>query len=978
MKRNLLMLLMVVGMTLTAMGANIFSISTVEGAPGETVIVDVGFENDSDIVVAELTIPLVNKQLTYIDGSCSLNTDRINGHQVSAGMTDKGLRIIIYNIGLNPLVGNSGNLLSFRLRLGKDPMTYPLTASVIVGDANGKQLDASVSNGSVTILAPELTIVTTSIDYGHIPIRSSYTRSISLKNSGNQKLTISDAQFSAPEFSTKQIPMVIEPGATKNMTINYAPINRGSISETVTFISDAINGKQKATLVADPFSVNELHIGKTSGNSDEEATITLTMNNMEPIVGMQCSFTMPEQLVFVEGSFKPSQRAASHLAHATMEGNRLTLFMYSASNAEMAGDDGEIATFKVRLNGRNGTYYLHPTDVVLSNITIENMVSATSYGYVTIQSPVLSCNSSLDMGISPVTETTTSSFALRNTGKIPLTIDRVTFLAEGYRVTDKLPINIAAGKSANINVAYTPSVRGSHSTTMNIYTNDPDNRMKTVAVSGEIFEPNYIRLSGEEQADGYDLIISLENYTDIVALQLDIKAPANMTTDGNQLSLSNRLNGLAASLWDIGDDTYRVVVYSLSNAKIVGNNGELLRVKFSGSEFLNSVVNVGNIIISNAKSENMASHKDVSFVIPPTLVKEVAIDKQEVSLRANDTATLAVTVLPAFATDKSIVWTSSDTSVATVDQTGTVKAIGVGEATITATAADGSGRSASCMVTVLATSGDVNNDGKINITDIIATASYILGNNPTRFVFEAADMNHSNSINVTDIIGIASIILNGGASHSPKAFSPATESSDYLHAENFGIGEHQSKSLSINLHNTRNYTAFQMDVHIPEGLRIEDCKLSDRGSDHTIDYQVMTEGVVRVIAYSISNSAFAGNDGCLVELTLSADDSFEGATISIDEIIFAEADMTEHHFDAISLDADYVGIDDVENDACKVYADGQAIIIESSCAQSATISRIDGISHLVELSEGKNEIKVADRGVYIVKTNSKTTKLIIK
>lgn len=969
---------MVVGLTLTTLGANIFSISSVEGKPGDVVTVDVDMQSEATAAVAEIVIPLYDKQVTFIDGSCELSDERCDGHQMQAAMTAEGLRIVIYSISLNPFKGDTGRLFSFNVKLGKEPMTYPLKGTAIVGDAQGNQLQSSVTAGAVTILAPKLTVVTTSTDYGHIPIRSTYTRYISLQNSGNKTLNISDVQFSASEFSVENLSFSIAPGMTMRVAINYAPVNRGAISETVTFISNAINGKQKATLVADPFSVNELHIGKTSGNSDEEATITLTMNNMEPIVGMQCSFTMPEQLVFVEGSFKPSQRATSHLAHATMEGNRLTLFMYSASNAEMAGDDGEIATFKVRLNGRNGTYYLQPTDVVLSNITIENMVSATSYGYVTIQSPVLSCNSSLDMGSSPVTETTTSSFALRNTGKIPLTIDRVTFLAEGYRVTDKLPISIAAGKSANINVAYTPSVRGSHSTTMNIYTNDPDNRMKTVAVSGEIFEPNYIRLSGEEQADGYDLIISLDNYTDIVALQLDIKAPANMTTDGNQLSLSNRLNGLAASLWNIGDDTYRVVVYSLSNAKIAGNNGELLRVKFSGSEFLNSVVNVGNIIISNAKSENMASHKDVSFIIPPTLVKEVAIDKQEVSLRANETATLSVTVLPAFATDKSIIWTSSDTAVATVDQTGMVKAKGVGEATITATAADGSGRSASCMVTVLATPGDVNNDGKINITDIIATASYILGNNPTRFVFEAADMNHSNSINVTDIIGIASIILNGGASHSPKAFSPATESSDYLHAENFGIGEHQSKSLSINLHNTHNYTAFQMDVHIPEGLRIEDCKLSDRGSDHTIDYQMMTDGVVRIIAYSISNSAFAGNDGCVVELTVSADDTFEGATISIDQIIFAEADMTEHHFDAISLDADYVGIDDVENDACKVYTEGQTIIIESSCDQSATISRIDGISHLVELSEGRNEIKVADRGVYIVKTNSKITKLIIK
>jgi hypothetical protein len=346
-----------------------------------------------------------------------------------------------------------------------------------------------------------------------------------------------------------------------------------------------------------------------------------------------------------------------------------------------------------------------------------------------------------------------------------------------------------------------------------------------------------------------------------------------------------------------------------------------------------TAVALGEATITATTTDGSDLSASCKVTVVPTLAESITLNVAEASLKVNETTTLTATVLPETATNKSVTWTSSNESVATVDANGMVTALEVGVATITATTADGSDLSASCKVTVLATPGDVNNDGKINVTDVVATASYILGNNPARFVFEAADMNHSNSINVTDIIGIASIILNGGASHSPKAFSPATESSDYLHAENFGIGEHQSKSLSINLHNTRNYTAFQMDVHIPEGLRIEDCKLSDRGSDHTIDYQVMTEGVVRIIAYSISNSAFAGNDGCLVELTVSADDTFEGATISIDEIIFAEADMTEHHFDAISLDADYVGIDDVENNACKVFVDGQAIIIESTCVQ---------------------------------------------
>lgn len=978
MRRGLLMLLMAVGYTLTALGANNFIISSVEGHPGDEVTVQVDFNCDESAVVADLTIPLVEKQLTYVAGSCELNANRINGHQVTAAETDEGLRIVIYSVSLNPFVGTSGNLLSFRLRLGKDPMTYPLTGSAITGDINGNSLETTVTAGQVTILSPELTVVTTLTDYGHIPIRSRYTRNITLRNSGNETLHISDVQFTAPQFSVEQSSFSIEAGATKNVSIIYAPTERGAITESVTFISNAINGKQKATLKADPFSVNELHVNRTYGNSDEEVTITLTMNNMEPIVGMQCSFIMPEQLDYVEGSFIPSQRAASHNAHASLTDNRLTLFMYSGTNAEMSGHDGEIATFRVRLNGRNGTYYLRPTDVVLSNITIENMVSATSYGYVTIKSPTLSCANELNMGSNPVTEIVESKFTLRNTGRIPLTIDKVTFLSEGYRISDALPISIETGKSAEITVEYTPSVRGSHSTTMNIYTNDPDNRMKTVAVKGEIFEPNYIELNGEQTAEGYELIFSLDNYSQIVALQMDIESPENMITDANGITTSERLSGLAASIFEMGQNIYRVVVYSLNNKTVAGNEGEIFRVKFKGTDFLDSEVKVNNILISNARSENMASHDNLSFIVPPTLAKTVVLDKSEISFKANETATLTATILPDFATDKSIAWTSSNEKVAIVDQAGNVTAIGVGEAAITATATDGSNVSATCVAVVLPTPGDANNDGKINITDIIATASYILGNSSANFIFEAADINHSNTINVTDIIGIASIILNGGASYSPKAFSPATKSNDYIHAENFGISENQTKSLNINLNNAISYTAFQIDMHLPKGLTIENCELSERAADHTIEYQQMTDDVVRIIAYSLSNSNFSRNDGSLVKLDITADATFDGGKIIIDEIIFAEANMNEHHFDSVSIDSHYVGVDNLDKDHCKIYAVGRDIVIDSPYEQTATISQINGIVKAVSLNEGRNEIKDCEIGIYIIKTDRLTTKLIIK
>ena len=55
--------------------------------------------------------------------------------------------------------------------------------------------------------------------------------------------------------------------------------------------------------------------------------------------------------------------------------------------------------------------------------------------------------------------------------------------------------------------------------------------------------------------------------------------------------------------------------------------------------------------------------------------------------------------------------------------------------------------------------GDANNDGKINVTDIMAVASYILKYDVPGFIVAAADVNGDGKINVTDIMGIANIIL---------------------------------------------------------------------------------------------------------------------------------------------------------------------------------------------------------------------------
>ena len=92
----------------------------------------------------------------------------------------------------------------------------------------------------------------------------------------------------------------------------------------------------------------------------------------------------------------------------------------------------------------------------------------------------------------------------------------------------------------------------------------------------------------------------------------------------------------------------------------------------------------------------------VRTVTPPEIVpvSQITLNKVEASISVGNSETLTATVAPENATIKALTWASSDEDVATVAPDGTVTAVKAGAATITATAADGSGKSATCKVTV--------------------------------------------------------------------------------------------------------------------------------------------------------------------------------------------------------------------------------------------------------------------------------------
>jgi hypothetical protein len=80
-------------------------------------------------------------------------------------------------------------------------------------------------------------------------------------------------------------------------------------------------------------------------------------------------------------------------------------------------------------------------------------------------------------------------------------------------------------------------------------------------------------------------------------------------------------------------------------------------------------------------------------------VTGVSVSPSSASVDIGETITLAATVSPANATNKNVTWSSSNTSVATVNSSGVVSALAAGTATITVTTQDG-GKTASSAITV--------------------------------------------------------------------------------------------------------------------------------------------------------------------------------------------------------------------------------------------------------------------------------------
>lgn len=136
------------------------------------------------------------------------------------------------------------------------------------------------------------------------------------------------------------------------------------------------------------------------------------------------------------------------------------------------------------------------------------------------------------------------------------------------------------------------------------------------------------------------------------------------------------------------DATNKAVVWSSSNENIAVVNNGVITTKSIGETVIKATTVDGNF-------EAICNLKVIKLVVPVTGIN---LDKETKSLVKGTTFTLNPTILPANATNKELVWETSNIAIAKVEK-GLVTAVEVGAATIKVSTVDGK-FSANCNITV--------------------------------------------------------------------------------------------------------------------------------------------------------------------------------------------------------------------------------------------------------------------------------------
>lgn len=612
MNKHLIILFLIV-QSAVLQATNILKINQYQSLPDAVISVELVAENEDPFVAFQADIP-VPAGFKFVENSAILNAARINGHALSVSLlTGNILRLIGYSPNNIAFSGNAGSLLTFSLKTGKTPGTFPLQINeALLGNSQSANILTGAIAGSVTVLAPDIHLSTASLNFSRVALGSQAETGFYIQNNGNQDLIISSLSFDDAQFSTTETANIsIAGGSGRYIGVRFAPTTKGNYNKWLYINSnDPDQPVLKVGLEAVAYAVNELHTGSISGASSTSGTLEFAVNNMETFTGIQFDIHLPQPLSYIPGSATLLRRDDHVIAVNTLNSNTLRVLAYSPGNKSFSFNNGKLMELGFQLNGTGGYYHIGISNVLISDSRGENIISAYYSGSLQISSSDIQTSNRMEFGDVSKTSQKEILQTIYNYGQEPLIINQLTFNSAFFSSTQTLPLTIQPYHSANIPLVFKKESKGAAVGIMRIFSNDPDQGIYQVELSGNAFAPNYLKVKPQRimQGETKELSIEIDNEEAVVAFQFDLTIPQGLHPDLNNISLSDRKTDHLISSILLNNNTLRVICYSPGQKSIQGKSGTMVIIPLQCESEIasgNYEMQFANSVLSNQNAENI-------------------------------------------------------------------------------------------------------------------------------------------------------------------------------------------------------------------------------------------------------------------------------------------------------------------------------------------------------------------------------------
>ncbi|MFA7032260.1 MAG: Ig-like domain-containing protein [Bacilli bacterium] len=351
----------------------------------------------------------------------------------------------------------------------------------------------------------------------------------------------------------------------------------------------------------------------------------------------------------------------------------------------------------------------------------------------------------LTYSLTPNNATTTVTWSSDNSSLVTVNDGAVTALAAGSAI---ITVSTANGYSSTCAVTvtaptYTATINKSNTTILS-----------TTALTSDT-EQEYVITDGTNEVGSMSILWSAGSY-----------APSSY----DEVTIPSNTGKISSN-----DSTYvktmTLDLYKYDNISVYADGVEVTGVSGTPTANGSSLVYIFTINSSNWYIQNVTSsytqniysmELEVEVGDPSVAVTSVALNSSSLSLGIGETSTLIATVSPSNAGNKVVIWSSSNSSVASISN-GLVTAVAEGNATITVTTSDG-GHTATCAVTVSAISvTSVALSDSTATVSIGSTKTLIATVSPSNATNKAVSWSTNNSSVATVNEGVITAVAEGNA-----------------------------------------------------------------------------------------------------------------------------------------------------------------------------------------------------------------------